>query len=120
MMKWCTFCYNSKSQSAVPAEYNVFFVLVWLDVLWAMLCDKFSSWGKIKRGPYPALTYIRLAANPKVKLWVQKGAGKLQSRMAEKLKYKFLLSVARLPSVEEKSFNCCFYLFLKEFFLKCC
>lgn len=37
MMKWCTFCYNSTIQSAVQAEYNVFFVLVWLDVLWAML-----------------------------------------------------------------------------------
>lgn len=50
----------------------------------------------------------------KVKLWVQKGDGKLQSRLAEKLKYNFLLSVTRLLSVKEKSFNCCFHLFLSK------
>lgn len=73
MMKWCMFCYNSMIQSAGQAEYNVFFVLVWSDVLWLWCSEINFLLGKIKSGSYPALTYIRLTANRKSSYGSRKG-----------------------------------------------
>lgn len=83
MMKWCTFCYNSMILTAVQAEYNVLFVLVWLDVLWATLGNKFPP-GENKVRTLSCAHIYQADSKPKVKLWVQKRDGKLQSRLAEK------------------------------------
>lgn len=73
MMKWRTFCYSSMIQAAVQAEYRLFlFLFGWGCV---GLCSEIHFLpGKIKCGPYPALTYIRLTANRKSSYGVRKEA----------------------------------------------
>lgn len=100
MMKWCNV---TTAWSKLQSRLNImcFFSR---SVLFGWMCFGLRSeinflLGKIKCGPYPALTYIRLTANRKSSYGVRKGTVNFsQSRLGEKLKCNFLLSAAaQLP-----------------------
>lgn len=97
MMKWCTFGYSSKVQTAVQTEYNVFlFLFSWMCL---GLCSEIKfPLGENKVCTLSCAQIYQADGKPNVKLWGQKWDGELPSRLAAEVEIQLSACLLRRDS----------------------